>query len=120
MKHESEEYVQLMHQYACTLKPWTDSGEVTKEKLGRSEILQAAVVKYIELIGEQAWELHKRSYNLGPNISFSRIGRMRHRLVHEYEGIDWNYVEEVVWEDIPELISELETEMASREIPTLD
>lgn len=36
------------------------------------------------------------------------ISRLRHRLVHDYEGTNWQMIVEVVFEDIPALLVQLE------------
>ena len=36
------------------------------------------------------------------------ISGLRHRLVHDYEGINWQMIVEVVFEDIPALLVQLE------------
>ena len=32
---------------------------------------------------------------------------LRHRLVHDYDGTNWNIIADVVFEDLPELITKL-------------
>lgn len=44
---------------------------------------------------------------------------MRHILVHQYDGVDWNLVEEVAFKDIPSLKVELERIMRDRGIDPL-
>lgn len=107
MSRTDDELVGLMYEYASTLNSWVVNGDVTHESLGRSDIIQAAVVKYLELVGEQAWILHKRGCDLGDGVNLRDMGAMRHRLVHAYDGINWSYVEDAVFNDIPELVSEL-------------
>ena len=36
------------------------------------------------------------------------ISGLRHRLVHDYEGTNWQMIVEVVFEDIPDLLVQLE------------
>ena len=36
------------------------------------------------------------------------ISGLRHRLVHDYEGTNWQIIVEVVFEDIPALLVQLE------------
>lgn len=78
----------LLYKYASQLATLVASGRVTRERLGRSQMDQWAVVKALELIGEEAWQLSKLGCDLGPDIPLSDIGNMRHHLVHHYEGIN--------------------------------
>ena len=36
------------------------------------------------------------------------ISGLRHRLVHDYEGTNWQMIVEVVFEDLPALLVQLE------------
>ena len=45
---------------------------------------------------------------------------MRHHLVHHYDGIDWNIIEDVVSRDMPELVANLEEAMLQRGIERPD
>lgn len=36
------------------------------------------------------------------------IAGLRHRLVHDYEGTNWNIIVEVVFDEIPILIEKME------------
>lgn len=103
----SENRVRLMYKYAAQLEGEMRSGEIAPERLGRSLATQWAVVKAIELIGEQAWELRKAGVDLGRAIPLAEIAGMRHRLVHHYEGVDWNVVEAILRDDIPALVENL-------------
>ena len=84
----SENRVRLMYKYAAQLEGEMRSGEIAPERLGRSLATQWAVVKAIELIGEQAWELRKAGVDLGGEVPLAEIAGMRHRLVHHYEGVE--------------------------------
>ena len=71
-------------------------------------------MKAIELIGEQAWELRKAGIDLGGAVPLTEIAGMRHRLVHHYEGVDWNVVEAILMDDIPALVRNLGWAMEER------
>lgn len=36
------------------------------------------------------------------------IAGLRHRLIHDYEGTNWNIIADVVFEELPDLIKQLE------------
>ena len=36
------------------------------------------------------------------------IAGLRHRLVHDYDGINWNVIVDIVFNEIPELIGQIE------------
>ncbi len=37
-----------------------------------------------------------------------RISGLRHRLIHDYDGTNWNIIVDVVFEELPVLIAQLE------------
>lgn len=69
--------------------------------------LQLALVKLIEIIGEAASKLSAEMRTSTPQIPWSDITGMRHRLVHDYRDIDLVLVWRTVRENIPALIDEL-------------
>ena len=105
-----------MYKYARTLNSLIEDGELTRESLGRSQLIQAGTVKFLELIGEEAWQLTKADVDLGPDIPLLQIANMRHRMVHAYEGVNWSVVEEAAFEDVPQLIVSIQEICASRSI----
>ena len=40
-------------------------------------------------------------------IPWAMIAGLRHRLVHDYDGTNWNIISEVVFEELPILIEQL-------------
>ncbi len=36
------------------------------------------------------------------------IAGLRYRLIHDYEGTNWNIIADVVFEELPDLIKQLE------------
>lgn len=62
-----------------------------------------AVVRNFEIIGEAANRIDPDFQELNPEIDWKRIRGFRNRIVHEYFGIDY----EIVWEIIEEYIDEL-------------
>lgn len=103
-----DDRLRLMYKYSRELHSMIESGELTRELLGRSQLVQAGTVKYLELIGEQAWQLTRANVDLGDGVPLRQIANMRHRMVHAYEGVNWDVVEEAAFEDVPELIASIE------------
>jgi len=72
------------------------------------EILQAAIERKIEIIGEAARKISNEFKQSQPEFPWSRIIGQRHILAHEYGDIDHKIVWQVVKAHIPELITLLE------------
>ena len=47
----------------------------------------------------------KKTYD---KIPWLMISGLRHRLVHDYDGTNWNIIADFVFEELPVLIAELE------------
>ncbi len=67
-----------------------------------------ALVKAIEIIGESAYQIRPQSRAVLPDLPWSRIVGMRHRLVHAYFDINLDILWKTVQEGLPPLIAEIE------------
>jgi uncharacterized protein with HEPN domain len=70
-------------------------------------ILQWAVVKQIEIIGEAASRVTKEYRDSLPDVPWGEMIGMRHRLVHDYSNINLRVVWDVVRNDLRPLIARL-------------
>ncbi|MEW6658623.1 MAG: DUF86 domain-containing protein [Thermodesulfobacteriota bacterium] len=73
-----------------------------------NELLKDAVMRRIQIIGEAARKVSTEFKEVHPEIPWSDIIGMRHRLVHDYFQIITEKVWETVVKDIPALISQIE------------
>ena len=78
------------------------------KRFRRDEVLQHAVMRLIQIIGEAAGRVSREVRDAEPGIPWGEIIGMRHRLVHDYSRIDVDRVWEVVQQDIPDLIQKIE------------
>lgn len=67
-----------------------------------------AVVRNFEIIGEAANRINPDFQIMNPEIEWKRIRGFRNRIVHEYFGIDYEIVWEIIDKYLPELIERLE------------
>lgn len=77
--------------------------DFSKEDLLRDETIKRAIVRSIEIIGEASKKIPvdiKDKYNL---INWKNMAGMRDRLIHNYMGINYTIVWDVVNHKIPEL-----------------
>lgn len=70
-------------------------------------MLRFACVKQVEIIGEAAIRVSIKTRNQFSQINRKEIVAMRHVLVHDYFGIDFNVVWEVIHNDLPMLKTNL-------------
>ncbi|MDA0268150.1 MAG: DUF86 domain-containing protein [Cyanobacteria bacterium] len=86
-----------------------------KEDLTNDRMLQLAVVKELEIIGEAAGKLTQALRDRYPHIPWIDIISMRNRLAHEYFGIDLDIVWDTVQHSLPSLLRELEAMVKQEE-----
>ncbi len=78
------------------------------EKFAADEVMQHAVMRLIQIIGEAARKVSPEFQEAHPEIPWTQIIGMRNRLVHEYFRVVTEIVWEVVARDLPALIPLLE------------
>ena len=81
---------------------------LTREAFGSSVLHQDAMIRNIEIIGEAASRLTEETRAMVPEVPWDEIVGMRHRLVHEYFGVNLDRVWETVETDLPRLARWLE------------
>ena len=74
----------------------------------RNRMAQLAVLKAVETVGEAASRIGTDTREAHPEIPWSGIIGMRHRLVHGYFSINLERVWETARRDVPRLVSQLE------------
>lgn len=81
---------------------------ITKAILLEDTFLQWAVTTPLYNIGEQVYQLSKEFKQTYPEQPWFAVAGLRHRLVHDYESINWNMIAEVLFNDLPKFAEELE------------
>ena len=80
-----------------------------RKALSRERMLELALVRLIEIIGEAAAKITPETKSQYPLIPWNALTGMRNRLIHGYDSIDLNILWDTIEVDLPPLISELET-----------
>jgi len=78
---------------------------VTREQFQGDDLLQNAVMRWIQVIGEAAWRMSPEFKQDHLEIPRAAMSGMRHHLVHDYFRVDPDRVWEVVEENLPVLIA---------------
>jgi len=84
------------------------SAGLTQERFNESELHQSAIVRELQVIGEAARLVSAEGKTAHPEIDWDKIAGMRNRLIHEYFRVSLRIVWQVVQNDIPALIEQLE------------
>ena len=81
--------------------------EVSKEQFMSKNIIQAAVIREIEIIGEATKMLDNKFKETHNAIPWKGVAGMRDKLIHGYFGVDLETIWKTIKEDIPYLKKEL-------------
>ena len=108
MKLSDKERLKKIIKTWNSLQKQMEEHHITREILLNDEFSQWAVTTPLYNIGEQVYMLSpefKRSY---PDIPWSVVSGLRHRLVHDYDGINWSIIVEVVFDEMNDFINSAE------------
>ena len=108
MKYSDEQRIEKILKYALKLQDYIVEDGVTEDKLLTEEKLQWLVTTPLYNIGEHSYNLSKEFKDSHTYIEWDNISALRHRLVHDYEGINWKIVSDVILKDLPVLTKQLQ------------
>ncbi len=106
MQRDDDVYVG--HMLDLSRKVAAKIANVSRDKFDQDENLRLALAHLLQTIGEAARRVSRAFQKAHPEIPWSGIVGMRHKVVHDYMDVD----EDVVWktsiEEIPRLVASLE------------
>jgi len=75
----------------------------TKEQVINDEVLCRAVVRSIEIIGEASKKIDDNFKSIHNHIEWKKMSGTRDKLIHDYFGIDYDIVWDIIESKIPDL-----------------
>lgn len=83
-------------------------GDMSREELGRNRVLQLALTRLVEIVGEAANRVSDVTQQQTPKVPWRPIIGMRNRLIHGYDVIDLDLLWDTITNDLPPLVQALE------------
>jgi uncharacterized protein with HEPN domain len=80
----------------------------TRAELDTNRMLQLALVHLVQVVGEAATRVSRAGQAAHPEIPWGSAIATRHRMVHDYDRIDYDVVWDTIVEDFPLLVAALE------------
>ena len=99
--------VYVGHMLDMTRKAIEKTTKLEREAFDRDENLRLALTHLVQVIGEAARHVSREFCDAHPEIPWTEIVGMRHKVVHDYLGVDEDIVWQVVTDDLPKLLPAL-------------
>lgn len=87
----------------------TFSANVTFDNLRDDRLLQLALIRLLEIIGEAATRVSQECRKQHPQIPWIQIIGLRNRLIHAYDAVDLAIVWIIITSDVPQLADAIES-----------
>ncbi len=76
-------------------------------------VLQDALMRELEVLGEAAGQVSKEFVRTNPQIPWPAITGLRHKLIHDYFEVDLNVVWQTATKNVPEVVPLIESAAAA-------
>ncbi|MBS3771080.1 MAG: DUF86 domain-containing protein [Bacteroidales bacterium] len=106
MPKEPFEYLKHIRD-ECSYIISVTGNDLTKSDFLKDETLKRAVVRSLEIIGEASKKIPGDFKYKYKSIEWKHMAGMRDRLIHDYLGVDYSIVWDVIQNKIPELYKEI-------------
>ena len=100
--------VYLEHVLECIQRIEKFMRGMDKNKFLKDELVQSAVVRQIEVIGEAMKNIPPEFRKKYSNIEWKEIIGTRDKMIHHYFGVDLEFIFDIVKKDIPKLKNQVE------------
>lgn len=78
-----------------------------KEIFFDNRTIRDAVIRNFQIIGEAAKKVSESFKKANPDIPWREMAGMRDKITHEYFGINYNLVWDVIEKELPKIITKL-------------
>jgi len=107
MKIVSDTYrdeTRLEHMLQALLRIQATTAEMTKDRLLLDDVRTRALMYDFTVLGEAANNVSGTYCAAHPELDWKGIAGFRHRLIHDYAGIDYGILWDAMTVDVPEIL----------------
>ena len=103
-----DDSVRLRHMLEHVREAIRLAEEKTRDDLDSDRVLELALTRLVEIVGEAAARVSKPTQERYSDIPWPEIIGLRNRLVHGYDAVDLDILWTIVQDDLPPLVDSLE------------
>jgi uncharacterized protein with HEPN domain len=111
-KHEPEVSLRQILAYASEAVEIAEGK--TRQDLDRDRLLNLALTRLLEMLGEAANRVHEDVRSLYPDLPWLQMIAARNRLIHGYDSVDFDILWAIIQNDLPALIIQVEVILGTR------
>jgi len=109
---EQREHIRLRHMLDYAREAVALVQGRKRADLDDDRLLELALVRLLEVVGEAASRVPVEDRALYPDIPWPQIVGLRNRLIHGYDAVDQEILWQIVVKDLPPLVTALEEILA--------
>jgi len=79
-----------------------------REELASDRALQLILIRLLEVLGEAAGRVSPQARTAHPDVPWRQIVGLRNRLIHGYDVVDLNVLWDIIEDDLPPLVAQLQ------------
>ncbi len=109
MKKEERDYIHYLEDILSSMEKVQEYiGEQTFSEFVKDDKTVDAVIRNFEIIGEASKNIPADIKNKYPNIPWEEMYRLRNKANHEYFGIDYEIIWEIIKKHLPQNKKDIE------------
>jgi uncharacterized protein with HEPN domain len=107
MRHDAQVYLGQMVDVARKIQE--RAFRLNRQAYDADENVRLALTHLVQTLGEAARRVPESTRTANPEIPWSEIVGMRHKIVHDYLTVDFDLVWDVATVEVPSLLPKLES-----------
>ena len=109
MKYSDAQRMEKIKNTTRKLLDFLLTAHVSREQVLSDETLRWTITTPLYNIGEHVYNLSDEFRAANPEIPWSKIAGLRHRLVHDYENTNWTIICDIIFDVLPDFFGNIKT-----------